>query len=71
MTGVRILLNMAHYDILYQRRFGIRGQFEDLEEDDPVNKYFSHSPAYFKDDSSSQSGDDSEDLTHGYAEPPD
>ena len=69
--NIVILLNTAHYDILYQRRFGIRDKFEDLEEADPVNKYYSHSPVYFKDDSSSQSGDDTEDLTHGYAEPPD
>ena len=71
---IAILLTRAHYDILYQRRFGNDpNKFEDLEETDPVNKYFSHSPLYCVDgpSSSSQSEDDSEDLTLAYTEYPD
>ena len=70
---IAILLYGVHYDIIYQRRFGNDPKvFEDLEEADPVIKYFSHSPVYPTDSSSpTQSEYDSEDISHGYAEPPD
>ena len=65
LINIRIILHGGHYDIVYYRIFGI----EDLEEEDPVNQYFSHSPVYNA-DALSQSGDD-EDPSLGFAEPPD
>ena len=72
LINIAIILNAGHYDILYWRRFGEdTNVFEDLEEEDPVNQPFSHSPDYSADGSfSSQSGDD-KDPSHGYTEPPD